>query len=262
MNAPLPRRVGAGIGSCELAGVGGWGQSLLVLSNILKDRRFHRLALIAAVVGAGLAILAWKMGFPQRSPSYGGQVGLEALKMMWLDFETFMVGRPWVLFVAIVILPGLPLPISPVVVLTGVLYHEHPILACLGCLLALMMNQAWTYWLAAKPGRRLAHWMLERWRVRVPAVDPRNHMKWLLIVRLTPGSPLFLQNYLLGFIHIPYLRYAWVSLLCSGSIACGMVLTGAGIGDGRIGWVLSGLGVLVVVGVGVRIVGARLKRAS
>lgn len=214
------------------------------------------------MVGAGLALLFWKMGFPLRSPSYGGQVGLEALQIMWLDFDAFMRANPWVLFAAIVILPGLPVPISPVVLLTGAIFHEHPILACMGCLLALMMNQAWTYWLAAKPGRGLVHWMLARWNVRVPAVDPRNHMKWLLIVRLTPGSPLFLQNYLLGFIHIPYVRYAWVSLLCSGSIACGMVLTGAGIGDGRIGWVLTGLGVLVVVGVVIKIVGSRVAREA
>lgn len=218
-----------------------------MLSKILKDRRFHRPSLIAAVVGVGMALLTWKMGYT-----------LEDAKAGWDWLEEFMTARPWLLFAAIVILPGLPVPISPVVLLTGAIFHEHPILACMGCLLALMMNQAWTYWLAAKPGRGLAHWMLARWNVRVPAVDPRNHMKWLLIVRLTPGSPLFLQNYLLGFIHIPYVRYAWVSLLCSGSIACGMVLTGAGIGDGRIGWVLTGLGMLVVVMVVVRVVSKRV----
>ena len=144
------------------------------------------------------------------------------------------------------------------VVLAGAIFHEHPILACLGCLAALWANQCWTYWLAAGPGRGLVHWMLEKSQVQVPPVSPRNHMKWLLIVRLTPAFPLFIQNYLLGFIHIPYLKYMWVSILCSGSICCGMVLTGASIGDGRIGWVLTGVSLLVVVGVVVRIVSKRI----
>ena len=83
-------------------------------------------------------------------------------------------------------------------------------------------------------------------------------MNWMLIVRLTPGFPLFIQNYLLGFIGIPYLRYMWVYILCSGPIACGMVLTGAGMGDGHIGRILGGISVLVVVIVVLRIIGRKV----
>ena len=221
------------------------------LKRVLSDRRLHRLALVSAVLGAGVLLLAWKLGY-----------GLADAKAHWEDFQGFMEHRPWLLFVAILILPGFPVPISPVVFLAGAIYHEHPILACLGCLLALMANQAWCYWLAAGPGRRVVRWVFEKSKVEVPVVAKHNQMNWMLIVRLTPGFPLFIQNYLLGFIGIPYLRYMWVSIFCSGSIACGMVLTGAGMGDGRIEWVLGGLSLLIVVIVVLRIIGKRISSKS
>ena len=198
-----------------------------------------------------MAVVAWRMGY-----------GPEDAKAAWGQLEEFMKVRPWLLFVAILILPGLPAPISPLMVLAGVVFHEHPILACLGCLIALELNLVWTYWVGRKPGRGFVQWIFEKSKVEVPTVAEENHMKWLLIVRLTPGFPLFIQNYLLGFVGIPFFRYLWVSMACSGSIACGMVLTGAGVGDGRIGFVLGGLSVLIVVAVVLKIIGKKVLRSE
>ncbi len=217
---------------------------------MLTDRRFHRLALVCAAAGICLALAVWGMGY-----------GPEDAKAAWKSLEEFMRHRPWLLFVAIVILPGFPAPISPVMLLAGVVFHKHPILVCFGCLVALELNLVWTYWVGRKPGRSLVQWMFEKAKVEVPTVAAENEMKWLLIVRLTPGFPLFIQSYLLGFVGISFFRYLWVSLACSGSIACGMVLTGAGVGDGRIGFILGGFSALIVVAVVLKIVGKKVLRA-
>ena len=221
------------------------------LKTIISDRRMQCMALLGLV--CGLTLLFWLM--------YMGY-GLEDLKGSWDWFEGFMEKRPWLLFVAIAILPALPIPVSPVVILAGAIFHEHPLLVCLGCLLALMANQAWTYWLAAKPGRRFVHWMLERSKVEIPDVSLAGQMHWMLILRLTPGFPFCVQNYMLGLIRVPFLRYTWVSILCSGPIAIGMVLTGAGVGDGRIGPIIGGVGFLIVVIVVLRLIGKRLMRSA
>ena len=221
------------------------------LCALLSDRRMQLLGLLV-LLGSVLGVF-----FLERSG-----LGMAEVKAASEWLEEFMTAHPWVLFLAIVILPGLPAPISPVMVLAGAIFHEHALLACLACLAALLVNLSWTYWVAAKPGRGLVRWMFERAQVQVPVVAEHNHMKWLLIVRLTPGFPLFIQSYLLGFVGIAFWRYLWVSFLCSGSIACGMVLTGAGVGDGRIGPILGGVGVLVVVVVVLKVVGGRLATRS
>lgn len=226
-----------------------FGLQLPVLGSLVRDTRVHRILLLAMVGGICAAFLAWRLGF-----------GPADLKVAWDVTQAFVEHHPWLLFGAILILPGLPVPISPIMLLAGAIFHEHPFLACLGCLIALELNLVWTYWLGRKPGRGFVRWMLERGKIDVPTVAPENEMKWLLIVRLTPGFPLFMQSYLLGYVGISFFRYLWVSLLCAGTIACGMVLTGAGVGNGRIGFILGGVGGLIVVAVVLKIIGARMGR--
>jgi hypothetical protein len=58
---------------------------------------------------------------------------------------------------------------------------------------------------------------------------------------------LFLQNYLLGFLRAPFHLYLGVSLLSNGLIGTGVVLSGAGLSDGRIIPAISGI-LLIVAG--------------
>ncbi|MGJ8642796.1 MAG: TVP38/TMEM64 family protein [Luteolibacter sp.] len=208
-----------------------------ILKKLLRDRRFHRLAGVMLVLCVGAALLAWKLGFDA-----------SILKAAWKDTESFLVLHPWLLFAGLVILPALPIPTSALLLLAGTVWRERPLMACAVCLLAMALNMSWTYWLAAHLGRGLVVKLISMMGFGIPELPKGNDLRAILLIRLTPGFPFFLQNYLLGFFRVPFRLYLLVSMLCNGLFTVGIVLSGVGLGDGKIVPVLSGLG-LIVLGV-------------
>jgi uncharacterized membrane protein YdjX (TVP38/TMEM64 family) len=218
-----------------------------LLKRILSDRRFHRLAGVGLLLAGAGVLAAWRLG-----------VDVAALKEWWTRAEIFLRERPWWLFAALVILPGLPVPTSALLVLAGTVWSARPVAACAICLLAIALNMCWTYWLAARPGRGLVERMLSTGRLRIPVLPKDNHLRAILLLRLTPGVPLFLQNYLLGFLHVPFRFYLPVSLACTGLMASGIVLSGAGVAGGNFAPALTGAGLIIVAVVLVRILRQKL----
>ncbi|MGD9420072.1 MAG: TVP38/TMEM64 family protein [Verrucomicrobiota bacterium JB025] len=208
-----------------------------VLRKIATDRRFHRMVGIGVLSLAGLVLWAWRSG-----------IDLATLKDAWRGVEAFLRVRPWLLFAGLVLLPAFPVPVSPLFFLVGTVWSERPLVACGICLLGMGLNMAWTYWLAARPGRGLVERLLARMNVRVPELPQNNHVQMILILRLTPGMPFFIQNYVLGFLRVGFLPYVGISMACSGLVACGVVLSGAGVSDGNLVPVMTGAG-LIVLGV-------------
>jgi uncharacterized membrane protein YdjX (TVP38/TMEM64 family) len=226
----------------------GCGSLMTILKKLLRDRRFHRLAGAALVLGVGGLLLAWKMGLDGAG-----------LKAAWREAEGFLKAWPLLLFAALVVLPGFPVPTSALCFLAGTVWRDRPVMACAICLTALALNMTWTYWVAARPGRRLVERLLAATRFKIPDSPQGNRLRLLLIVRLTPGIPLFLQNYLLGFMRIPFRLYLPVSLGCSGLISIGVVLSGAGVADGNLTPVVAGVGLIVVGLIVVQMIRQKLK---
>ncbi|MES2924219.1 MAG: VTT domain-containing protein [Verrucomicrobiota bacterium] len=195
---------------------------------------------LGCLAGVGIAggVIAWKMG-----------MDLASLKEMWTVTEVYLKQNPWALFLALVILPGLPIPTSVLMLTAGVVWREQPLMACSLCLVALALNFSWTYWLAAGPARRLVEKILAAISIQVPDLPRADHLKLILVLRLTPGIPLFFQNYLLGVLRAPFHLYLPVSMLCTGIIATGVVLSGAGLADGKLKWAITGVSLIVLGGV-------------
>lgn len=208
-----------------------------MLRRLLGDRRIQ--LMVFAVVFSGCVILlgAWRVS-----------IGLEDLKAWWLEFEAFLGERPIGLFAALVVLPGLPVPSSALLFLAGVVWRDRPGMACALVLLAMVMNLSWTYWLAARLGRGLVVRLASVFGVKVPEASDSGQFRTLLVLKLTPGIPLFLQNFLCGFLQIPFRLYLPTSMICNGLFAVGIVLSGVGLGDGKILPVLTGVG---LIGLGV-----------
>ena len=82
--------------------------------------------------------------------------------------------------------------------------------------------------------------------LRVPEIPKGNDLRVILLMRLTPGFPFFVQNYLLGFFRVPFRLYLPVSMACSGMISVGVVLSAAGVADGNLTPVLTGVGLIVI----------------
>jgi uncharacterized membrane protein YdjX (TVP38/TMEM64 family) len=190
---------------------------------------------VLAVAGG---VLAWKTG-----------LHLVDLKAGWDQVNDYLKEHSWALFLALVVLPGLPVPTSLLLLTAGVVWKEQPLMACLWCLVALALNLTWTYWLAAGPARRLVEKLLAATSIQIPELPRGDHLKLILVMRLTPGIPLFFQNYLLGFLRAPFCLYLPVSILCTGIIGSGVVLCGAGLADGKLKWAITGVSLIVVGGI-------------
>ena len=221
--------------------------AMAILRKILSDRRFHRLAGAMCVLGAGAGMLAWRLG-----------VDAAMLKAGWKAIELVLTERPWLLFAGLVVLPGLLVPTSALLVLAGTVWRDHPIMACGLCLVATALNMTWTYWVAARPARGLVEKLLAATTIQIPELPKGDHLRMILILRLTPGVPLFLQNYLLGFFRVPFRLYLPISIGCNGLISIGVVLSTAGVAKGSLMPVISGvalvvLGMVVVQGVKAKI---------
>lgn len=212
--------------------------------------RYTMIGLFVLLVSGLLAgWLAWKTG-----------INLASLKEVWTVTQAYLTKNPWALFLALVILPGLPVPTSLLMLTAGVVWREQPVMACGLCMLALALNFTWTYWLAAGPARRLVEKLLTATSLKIPELPHGDHLKLILVLRLTPGIPLFLQNYLLGFLRAPFYLYLPVSLLCTGIICSGVILSGAGLADGNLKWAITGLSLIVLGGVFTHLVRGWLER--
>lgn len=227
------------IADCRLGNCGAiCGPRMTILKKILSDRRFHRLAGALLVAGTGAALLAWKLG-----------VNGAMLKEGWKLMEDYLMNRPFLLFAALVVLPGLPIPTSALLFLAGTVWRDRPVVACAICLVAMALNMTWTYWLAARPGRGLVEKLLAMTSIRIPELPQGNDLRMILILRLT-GLPFFVQNYVLGLFRVPFRLFLPVSMGISGLITCGAVLSGAGVAKGNLtpivtGVALIGLGLVV-----------------
>lgn len=212
--------------------------------------RYTMIGLFVLLVSGLLAgWLAWKTG-----------INLASLKEVWTVTQAYLTKNSWALFLALVILPGLPVPTSLLMLTAGVVWRERPVMACGLCMLALALNFTWTYWLAAGPARRLVEKLLTATSLKIPELPHGDHLKLILVLRLTPGIPLFLQNYLLGFLRAPFYLYLPVSLLCTGIICSGVILSGAGIADGNLKWAITGVSLIVLGGVFTHLVRGWLER--
>lgn len=229
-------------------GPGSFPAEMTMLKKILSDRRFHRLALAGTVFGAGAVLLAWKMG-----------VDAAMLKSGWKASEQYLMERPWLLFAGLVVLPGLPVPTSALLFLAGTVWRDRPVAACGICLAAIVLNMTWTYWMAARPGRGLVEKFLAAGSLRIPELPKDNQLRVILLLRLTPGVPFFIQNYLLGFLKVPFGLYLPVSAGCNALISVGVVLSGAGVADGNLKPLITGVGLIVVGVVFVQMIRQKLR---
>jgi uncharacterized membrane protein YdjX (TVP38/TMEM64 family) len=122
---------------------------------------------------------------------------------------------PWVFFTAMALMPALGAPTLGFTLVAGSAFGER--LGMVGVVLAvnaaMTVNLALTYWLARWVVRdRLAR-LLHRLGYKLPQVDAGDITDLIVILRVTPGVPFFVQNYLLGLANAPVARYFILSCL-------------------------------------------------
>jgi len=178
--------------------------------------------------------------------SFGGEDLENRIDSLWDSFKGILLKNGLFLFLAIIILPGLVLPVAPLLTLAGLWAEQHGAWkACLFCILSLIANLFWTYWLARGPARSTLQKFLSRTKFKLPKSPPDNLLQWAIILRLTPGVPFIFSNYGLGILQMPFFQYLLISIPIIGVTACGYVLTFAGIFSGD--WTYLWIGICLIV---------------
>ena len=114
---------------------------------------------------------------------------------------------------------------------------------------ALALNQTLGYWLARKWLRRpIESWLRVRGKT-APQIPEAEESLWILLLRVTPGVPLFVQNYLLGLAQVRFDRYLAISFPVQLAYAVAFVSLGHAFKDSNV-WrgmlAVSGLATVAV----------------
>lgn len=129
--------------------------------------------------------------------------------------DYFRDAGPVPFFLAMALLPAGGFPLGVFTAMAGPVFG--PVLGLpvvIGCaLLAVTANAALSYWIAARALRPLVQRLLDRFGYRLPVVRPGTVWPLVVLTRIVPGPPFFLQSYLLGVARVPFGVYMLVSTL-------------------------------------------------
>lgn len=150
---------------------------------------------------------------------------METFSGWWqMILDAVGTAHPAVLFLAVAFLPLVGMPASPLWIAAGVRLGT---LAGFGlCSGALLINFTAGYWLARWGLRSsLTRWLSRRgWRI--PEIPAKDETLTILLLRVTPGVPLCVQNYLLGLAGVKFSRYLLLSIPAQAAYALAFVWLG------------------------------------
>lgn len=184
----------------------------------------------------------------------GGLLVLRGLDVRALIEKAMALVRsqgPVVFFLAMAILPGVGSPVLPFEFAAGPAFGEQlgmPLVVALSCA-TLTLNMVWTYWLARRTFRALVERVLLKFGYKVPALQASDLTDLTIVLRVTPGVPFLVQNYLLGLARVPFGRYLFVSCIVIWLYTVGFVLFGDALlhGKGKMAMLAGSVLVLAVV---------------
>ncbi len=148
-------------------------------------------------------------------------------------------------FAAMVLLPAVGVPASVFTLTAGPVFGPKlgmPLVVGL-CVAAIMGNVVLTYFLARRALRPVLEKLMQRFGYKLPQVAPEDMTDLAIIVRVTPGSPFPVQNYLLGLANVPFGKYLLVSFIVQAIYAPAFVLFGDALlhGKGKLATIAVGL---------------------
>jgi uncharacterized membrane protein YdjX (TVP38/TMEM64 family) len=178
---------------------------------------------VIVVLGLVVQLIGWRVAYEsaQRTVATGAATVTQA--------------GPLVFFGAMAILPGFGVPMAPFALSAGPLFGQQlgfTALIVFG-IAALTLNLTATYWLARRWLRPWLTRLLAKFGYGIPQVDRGDITDLIVLLRVTPGVPFFVQNYLLGLANAPFGRYLAISCVVQWPIICGFILFGDALSQGR-----------------------------
>lgn len=139
--------------------------------------------------------------------------GVDLRGLLNTAMETLRTAGPVAYFGAMALLPALGMPASffvlPAVGIFGPQFGTTTaVLLALG---ALTFNYCLAYGLARRGLRPLLTVLVTRLGYKLPEVESGDATDLMILLRVTPGVPFFVQNYLAGLGEVPFGRYFLIS---------------------------------------------------
>lgn len=215
-----------------------------MLKRLTKDQR---LCLALGLTALTLVALALVYGLGGDPVSLARQASgwWDDNRSEFLDWITHhRLQATVLLFAAVSVLPALMLPVSPLLALCGLILG--PVWGVLIAGIGMMTNALATYLIA----RKFRPWVarkVSRWGFTLPKIQ-RTRLAYLMIpLRVIPGTPFVVQNYLIGLSGAKPADFArWVLIL---EIPCSApyVFIGAGLRGGHRYLFIAGAALLMAV---------------
>ena len=182
-----------------------------------------KLALAAAVrAAAGLLVLR----------------GVDLAALLHQVLEALRAAGPWAFFAAMAVLPAVGVPmltfLLPALAAFGPRFGTGPVV--LLALAAVTVNFCLAYGLARGGLRPVVQALVTRLGYKMPSVDSGDAIDLLILLRVTPGVPFVVQNYLAGLAQAPFGKYLLISALIAWPMNTAFLLFGDALlhGKGRV----------------------------
>ncbi len=213
-----------------------------------KKLPLAKLLLAAAVLVVIAAIGLYVFGLQRALHEY--EIVKEAV------IRRAIAAGPGVFFTAMAVLPGLGMPNLAFALTAGPIFGEQLgfVAVTLYGLAAITFNLTVTYWLARRWLRPLFSKWFERLGYEVPKVESGDMTDLIVLLRVTPGVPLFVQNYLLGLADAPFGRYMLISCAAQWSLNAAFILFGSALSQGKGQLALYAVMLFVALSVGTHFV--------
>lgn len=168
-------------------------------------------------------------------------VAIALLLLLWMIWNGQALAAfkreagPFSYFAAMAVLPALGVPLTPMFMVAGATFGTR--IGIVGSLLALSANLLFCYWIAQSALRPFIVAKVARLGFELPNFDEqeRGALRFTLIVKLMPGVPAFLKNYLLGLAGVPFVAYFVISLAFTGLYGFALLYLGDSLREHDIG---------------------------
>ena len=196
-----------------------------------------KLAVVAAVLLVGAALVAR---------------GIDLKGLLGQGLALIRDAGPVAFFGAMALLP---VPMSPFSLTAGSVFAPTfgmP-LVIVFALVAVTTNILFSYFLARWALRPQLEKLVVRLGYKLPEVAAGDATDFIVLLRVTPGVPFPVQNYLLGLARVPVVKYAVISCAIQWSFNAAFILFGDALLHGKGKLALLGLSGLVALTVGTQL---------
>jgi len=189
-----------------------------------------KLSLVAGVLLVGVAFML---------------IGVDVRPLVDQGMNLIRNAGPVAFFTAMALTPAVGMPATVFTLTAGPVFGPKlgMTLVVVLCMGAIMINVALTHFLARRALRPLLEKVMARLGYKLPQVALEDMTDLAIIVRVTPGSPFPVQNYLLGLANVPFGRNLLVAFIVQVFYTPAFVLFGDALlhGKGKVAMIAVGL---------------------